>query len=342
MSLAGGRLIVLVNPSARRSGERAWRAAVRILETACRVDVAVPASAEAMARAAREAVRDRAAGVVVVGGDGSVNCVANELAAQTDAAGAESPRAQGGRCGPATALGMLPIGTGNDFARAMGIAPAPEGAARQIITGCTKLVDLGRVGQRRFCTAGLLGVPSDTAMTVRRWLSRGTRTRPLLHLLGEASYSLSGARHLLFRRRTVERYRIEFDEGAPGAAGDGRRRIDVRGHGVFFANTAVLGGGLTLPIGSDAADGVMEIAVIPEMPRWKLLWAFVCLTRGWPVPPWALRTWRARAAVVTCDGRRRFSADGDLMDEADRFSVTVEPLALRVFCGDAAGDLRPQ
>lgn len=323
MSGAGTRLVVLVNPSARRSGGRGWLKAVRTLEARGQVAVQSPASAEGMAAAARNAVRQGATGVVVVGGDGSVNHVANELAASD------------------VALGVVPVGTGNDFARAMGIPSRPELAARQILGGHTRRVDLVRAGARRFCTAGLLGVPSDAAMTVRRWLAPGARTRPLLHLLGAASYSLAGARHLLLRGKTVERYVIDLRGEQPGAAGR-LAPIDVRAHGVFFANTAILGGGLVLPLQSDAADGLMEVAVIPEMPRPRLIWAFLCLNRGWRVPAWALRTWRARAAEATCEGQRRFSADGDLIAEAGRFPIVVEPLALRVFCGDAAGGSGPQ
>lgn len=287
-----------------------------MLEAAGPIVVESPVTAEAMAAAARHAVAQDAAGVVVGGGDGSVNNVANELAAS------------------AVALGVLPVGTGNDFARAMGIPANPEAAARQILDGHTRRVDLVRVGARRFCTAGLLGVPADAAMTVRRWLSPGTRTRPLLHLLGGASYSLAGARHLLLRRRTVERYAIDLRAGQPEAAGRSTP-VDLRAHGVFFANTAILGGGLALPLESHAADGLIEVAVIPEMPRLRLIWAFVCLTRGWRVPASALRTWRASGADVMCERPRRFSADGDLIAEAERFSVVVEPLALRVFCGEA-------
>jgi Diacylglycerol kinase catalytic domain len=65
--------------------------------------------------------------VIAAGGDGTVGSVAGRLA------GAENP------------LGILPLGTGNDFARSLGIPLNPRRAARLLGTGDISRVDLGRL-----------------------------------------------------------------------------------------------------------------------------------------------------------------------------------------------------
>jgi diacylglycerol kinase family enzyme len=288
--------------------------------------VMVPPDAKAMDSAVREAVSADPAAIVIAGGDGTLNRVVNALD------GADVP------------IGLLPIGTGNDFARAMCVPRSAEAAARLIVAGRTRRVDLASVNGRAFATAGLLGVPALATMSVRRWFSPNARTRPLLHVLGGAAYSLAGLRHLLHTHVAVARYTIDAScrvarspHPANGVCSASRIQdpapLSLRAHGMFVVNTRVLGGGLVLPLESDDADGSMEIAAIPEMPRGRLLWAFACFARGWRLPVGVLHVIRTPHAAVTCEAAEPFAADGDLMCEADRFDVRVLPRQLTVFCG---------
>ena len=70
MSLRGSAVTVLVNPSARQAHPRLWRSAMRVLEDECAVTMLAPATGQGMSDAARRAVDDGTAAVVVVGGDG--------------------------------------------------------------------------------------------------------------------------------------------------------------------------------------------------------------------------------------------------------------------------------
>jgi diacylglycerol kinase (ATP) len=302
MMPARPRLSVLVNASARHSSRSRWRAALSELQGGAEVTVAFPATPEAMHREARGAVADGADGVVVMGGDGTVNCVANALA------------------GSATPLGIIPRGTGNDFAAALGIPADPVAAAGRVLAGRVRAVDLIAVDGRLFCTAGIVGVPAAAALTVRRWFSPGARTRPLIHVLGGFAYTLAGLRHLLSPALRSRTYRITSHAGG----------MDLTGYGVFAANMPMLGGGLVLPVGSDGSDGVMEIVGIRGVPRWRLLQAFVCFARGWPLPDGILTTLSAREATLTCASEEPFAADGDLLDRGTTFHLVVRPGALRV------------
>lgn len=298
----GRRLTVLVNASARHSSRSRWQAALSELQSGAEVTVAFPATPEAMHREARGAVDAGAESVVVIGGDGTVNCVANALA------------------GSPTALGIIPRGTGNDFAAALGIPADPVTAARRALAGHVRAVDLIAVDGRLFCTAGIVGVPAAAALTVRHWFSPGARTRPLIHLLGGFAYTLAGLRHLLSPALRSRTYRI----ASPAD------EMVLTGYGVFAANMPMLGGGLVLPVGSDGSDGIMEIAGIRDVPRWRLLQAFVCFARGWPLPDGILTAMSASEATLTCESEEPFAADGDLLGHGTTFHLVVRPGALRV------------
>ena len=81
---------------------------------------------------AREAARNRVRLVIGVGGDGLINQIANELV------------------GSETALGIIPAGVGNDFARGLGIPLNIEHACAVLTQGNTRCVDVGQVDERYF------------------------------------------------------------------------------------------------------------------------------------------------------------------------------------------------
>lgn len=311
---------VIVNPSARRARRTSWRAALDVLASRYAPRVSEPATVDELDQSVRLAVATHVRCIVIAGGDGTVNRVVRAMD------GADVP------------IGILPLGTGNDFAKALDLPASSVAAARVIVAGRTRRIDLAAVNGHVFCTAGLLGLPADAAMAVRRWFHPNAATRPLLHVLGESSYKLAGARQLLKRQLTVEPYELATatdhppSSGASAGAGSGQLRVSMRAYGLFVANTRVLGGGLVLPVESKDDDGRMEIALIPEMSRIRLLWAFTCFARGWRVPRGSLHVIRTSRASIVCGGTRGFAADGDLMCEADRFDLALRPGALRVLC----------
>src|SRR5262245_58508707 len=75
----------------------------------------------------REAVRNHASLVVGIGGDGLISQIANELV------------------GSETALGIIPAGVGNDFARGLGIPLDIDNACAVLSNGITRRVDVGQV-----------------------------------------------------------------------------------------------------------------------------------------------------------------------------------------------------
>jgi diacylglycerol kinase (ATP) len=298
----GARVALLVNPTARGHDRGTIDAVAAMLRGRFAVDMVVPPSADDVERAVRAASTTHDA-VVVAGGDGTIH------------------RAVCGLDGAPTPLGIVPMGAGNDFARGCGIPLSPGDAARRVLDGRTRRLDLVRVNGRIYCTAGLIGVGADAALAVARLARPGSLTRGAVRMMGDWSYRLAGLAHLLAPRDITENASVTGETG---------RTIHPAGpvFAIFAANTRVLGGGLVLPVDTDASDGLLDIAVVPRMPRAKLLWAFLCFTRGRPVPEGTLSVHRVSRAVVSCAREVPFSADGDLMCRATRFEIDVLPGAL--------------
>jgi len=303
----GARLAFVVNPVSRRGHDReSIDAVARALRERYLVDIVVPPSADAVERtvSASAAAHDA---IIIAGGDGTIH------------------RAVCGLDGAPTPLGVIPMGTGNDFARGCGIPSSPLAAAARIVGGRTRRVDLVRVNGRIYCTVGLVGVGSAAALAVAKLARPGALTRVPMRLFGDWSYRLVGLAHLLEPGDITETVRVagpsgeDLEAAAPVFA-------------VFVANTKVLGGGLVLPIDADASDGLLEIALVPRMARMKLLWAFLCFTRGRPVPEGILSVHRARRAVISCAREVPFSADGDLLCRGTTFEVEAIPGALTLLC----------
>jgi diacylglycerol kinase (ATP) len=303
----GARIALVVNPAARRGHDRrAIDDIARVLGSRFAVDVVVPPSADAVEAAVKASSAAHDA-IVVAGGDGTIH------------------RAVCGLNGAPTPLGVVPMGTGNDFARGCGIPSSPGEAAARILEGRTRPIDLVRVNNRLYCTVGLIGVGSDSAVTVARLTRPGSPARRATRFFGDWSYRLAGLAHLLAPRDLTE---VASVTGGP--AGVYRAAGPV--FAIFAANTKVLGGGLVLPVDADPSDGLLDVAVVPRMPRIKLLWAFLCFAQGRPVPEGTLAVWRAARMVIDCAREVPFSADGDLMCRSSRFEIDVVPGALNLIC----------
>lgn len=118
-------MLVVMNELAGRTEADSVAAAVAVLRTACEVEVATCHDEGHLDR-----LLDTRAGrtVVVVGGDGSLHTTVKHLWRRGEAADA--------------VVGLIPLGTGNDFARGVGIPLDPAGAARVVLDGTPSPIDL--------------------------------------------------------------------------------------------------------------------------------------------------------------------------------------------------------
>ncbi|HEX8459131.1 MAG TPA: diacylglycerol kinase family protein [Pyrinomonadaceae bacterium] len=141
---APARVEIILNASAGSGdGEEARRTLAEIFESADHLDahVSLARSGEEIVELARRAAADKDVRIVVAGGgDGTVNAVAAQII-DTD-----------------KALGVLPLGTLNHFAKDLNIPLDLEGAARNILAGNVVRVDVGEVNERIFINNSSLGL----------------------------------------------------------------------------------------------------------------------------------------------------------------------------------------
>ena len=232
---------------------------------------------------------DRGAELVLVsGGDGTV------AACVTALAGTDVP------------LAVLPAGTGNLLARNFAIPQKLPDAVRVAAAGVTRRIDVGVVGDRRF--AIMAGMGFDAQMLA-------DAPEKLKAKVGWPAYILSAAKHLREPRHT---FTITLDDGEPR---------EFRGRGVLVGNVGKLQGGL--PVLPDAVpdDGLLDVAVIrpKSLAGWAMLATSVVFRRGGGP---RLETFQARAVVVACDDKLATELDGEVIGEAARLEVSLEPRAL--------------
>jgi diacylglycerol kinase (ATP) len=294
------RTRVVLNPNAGSADDcAALRAAVAALGDAEVCATEGPGDAERLAREAVEAGYEQ---VVAAGGDGTLNEVVNGLAADFGAA----------------RLGLLPLGTGNDFARSIGVPADLDGALAVLAAGRTAALDVGRAvagTPRHFVNvsaggfSGLVDEKLD-GRTKRAW--------------GPLSYL----------RSAVE----AFPELAPFHVTlrlDGGETLEVSAYSVVVANARYVAAGIPVAPEARLDDGLLDLMIVPESsgPQLAVLVPLVLLGRHTGSDLAVFR--RAAAIELRSQPPMSFNVDGEpLPDQPARFEVL--PRALRVVVGEMA------
>lgn len=300
------RITLLVNPTAGRGRvlER-WPQLPASLGARAEVEVIVSGSVEELATAARNAAA-RGRTLVVAGGDGTVNRVLNAV---------HGCRAR---------LGVLPVGSGNDFARALGLPEDPLTAAARIAGGGGTPLDLVGVNGHLFSTVAGVGLIADAIALVARLGRDGRPGRLVLQALGRRVYLAAAAAQIALRRCITTRLTVE------GSGNEGAWRWAGACHALLVVNLPWLGAGLRLPVQSSRADGECEICVVPEDRRLRLAQNLTCLKTGRPVSVGALLVFRASRAMIVCEQTVAFAGDGEIFEHGKQFAIEVRPRAVEV------------
>jgi diacylglycerol kinase (ATP) len=235
--------------------------------------------------AAGTAVAGGAARLVVAGGDGLVHDVLPVLV------------------GRPTVLGVVPVGSGNDFARALGVVGLDVREACRAALGPPRRFDAVRGG------------PGWAASVVTAGFSVqvGERAGRLRFPPGGARYTT--ATLLELPRLARRRWRIEVDGVAE----------ELDGVLVAVANTRSFGGGMAICPAADPADGLLDVGVVGDVGRLELLRFFPRVFRGAHVGHPAFRTFRGARVALSAD------EDVDVWADGERFGST--PVELEVVPG---------
>ncbi|MCX5282245.1 diacylglycerol kinase [Streptomyces sp. NBC_00198] len=271
-------ITLFVNPTAGRGrgahaaqpAASAFRAAGFSVRTVVGED-----AADGLARA-RAAVAEGTGALVAVGGDGMAN-LALQAVAGTD-----------------TPFGLVPVGTGNDFARALGLPlRAPAAAARLTADALTedrlRSVDLGRVDGTWFGTVLASGFDS-------RVNDRGNRMRLPV---GRFRYDLAMLAELAAFRPFA--YRLTLDGG---------ETREIEATLVAVGNGSSYGGGMRICPGADLGDGLFDVTVVGNCGRATLLTVFPKVYRGTHVDHPVVTVHRAARVELVAAGVTGY-ADGE-------------------------------
>ena len=241
-------IAVLSNPSAGkgRAAAAADAAIARLRSEGARVAAYAGSSALDTSRLAAEALAKKPSALVVVGGDGTLSGILQVATSQD------------------VPIVFVAAGTGNDFARAVGLPRGDAGAAASLaLYGVPRSVDVGEVRSgdevRLFLTVAALGF--DAKVTDRTDRLRWPR--------GELRYYLALIIELV-RLRPMN-FRLSVDGGAPR---------DAPGTLIAIGNTASYGGGMPVCAGAQPDDGLLDVVQVGALGRMRLLRVFPRLLRG--------------------------------------------------------------
>ncbi len=285
------RVHVIINPA---SGQD--RPMLNVLNTVFRGagidwDVFITKDAGDAERLAREAAKAGVDAVVVYGGDGTV----------TEAAA--------GLVGTEVPLAILPGGTANAIALALGIPTDLEAAAALLASDelALRQVDMGRIGDKHFLIAVGIGIPGELAENA----DREAKDR-----LGFLAYAFSSIQAV----RTVEavQYTITVD---------GEQR-QTQGVTCLIANGGNFGiPGLNLEQMIDMGDGLLDVLVIRRADVQAIVSLAASVVRqDESIAP--LEHWRGRKIEVVAEPRQAIQADGEVL-EPGPITAHLLPSAVR-------------
>ncbi len=237
--------------------------------------------------------------VVVAGGDGSLHTVVAALHRRGELAG--------------RTLGLLPLGTGNDFARTLGLPLEPVHAAEALLSGGRRRMDLVVDDRDRVVVNNVhVGTGAEAGRHGATWKER---LSPFgLGLLG---YPIGAARTAL--RPEVLRLRVEADGDV---VVEPERPVLM----VAVGNGASVGGGAEITPDADPADGRVDVMVSYATGPWARIGYAVDVLRARHPERDDVHTLRATA--VTVSGEDFWvSADGELEGPVSHRSWRVLPTA---------------
>ncbi|MBA2946410.1 diacylglycerol kinase [Streptomyces himalayensis] len=227
-------------------------------------------------RRATEAVEGGTSALIVVGGDGMASLALQAVA------------------GTRTSLGLIAVGTGNDFARALGLPVRDPAAAGRIVAESLKEervrdIDLGRVDGTWFGTVLASGFDS-------RVNDRGNRMRLPA---GRFKYDLAMVAELAAFRPVP--YKITLDGGVVH---------EVEATLVAVGNGSSYGGGMKICAGADLSDGLFDITVVGDCSRRTLLRVFPQVYKGTHLDHPKVTVHRAARVELVAEGITGY-ADGE-------------------------------
>ena len=252
-------------------------------------------------RAAVAAAAHGCDALFIAGGDGTVNEAMNGL--------------WGAGAADALAVGIIPFGTGNDFAATLGIPKETDAALGVLLEGREVRVDLGQVNGRVFVNTSGGGFIGEVSAAV---------TPQLKTIAGRLAYLIGGAQALL-----------EFNPvAATVTIRPGHLRVRHELYAFAVCNSRLIGGGRLIAPDAVIDDGLLDVCLIESMSALE----FVALARkvadGQHVADPRVSYFQASAVDIELAREINVNTDGEVFS-VKRCEYRVLPGAARFLAGDA-------
>lgn len=227
--------------------------------------------------------------VVAVGGDGTVN----EIAA--------------GLVGTATALGIVPAGSGNGLARHLKIPMNIKRALDIIRNGKVFKIDTASINDQLFVNVAGVGFDASVA---KKFALAGKRGFSTYLQITTSSYKLY----------EPKQYSLEIDGKVV------RRRALL----ISFANSSQFGNNTTIDPGACINDGYIDVCIVGKMPFWKALFMAPLLFLKKFDKTRYIEIIRAKEVVLKRKKGKSVHLDGDPKSMGKELTIRVNPLSLNV------------
>jgi diacylglycerol kinase (ATP) len=292
-----GPAALIVNTRSR-TGERAFFQALdHLQEMHVPLGVTYPIRDPArLPETVQEALGDGYEFLILGGGDGTVSSVVDFLADR------------------GTLLGLLPLGTANDFARTLDIPEDIEEACKLIANGKVVDIDLGLAGDNFYVNVASVGLSVEATRALSPWLKKSTG--PLAYPVAAISAFL---KHEPFSAR------LTFPEGDHEPVGYDRLLQVAVGNGRFY------GGGMIVALESGIDDKTLDIYAIDLGRRRDLIGAVRYLKSGDFIKTDGVHNFRTPRVRLETDPDLPVNIDGEVVTRTPQdFSVAQNALSVLV------------
>lgn len=247
--------------------------------------------AERGAGLADAAIAEGAGLVIAAGGDGTVRACAHALA------------------GTRVPLAIVPLGTANLAARALGVPTALGPALATAFGTCERRIDVAVADGMTFIAMAGMGV--DAAVV-------DATPRLLKERFGWLAYAVTGIVHLPGRSAG---FTVRMDGGEP---------LTRNARSVVVGNTGLLPGGFTLLPRARFDDGVLDVGILAPADAFGWLRVAHRVSVSSSYDDRHLERFRARRVDICADTQLPREADGEVIAPGASLTVTVRPAALTV------------
>ena len=290
------KVSLLVNPLAGKGKALSIADELQYLlkELDIETDALMPTSRSEVAGVINESVTSGIDTLLAVGGDGLINQAVNVLA------------------GTDTVLGLIPVGTGNDFARSLNLnSGGLLEQAHKALSPATQ-VDLIKCGPHHVATSVICGFPAAVNL----------RANELHFPKGSSSYTFATLMELPLMSPAI--YGLKLDGES----------FEVTAAAVVVANSAYFGGGMKICPDASTSDGLLDVCVIGDVGKLDLLRSFLKVRTGDHVDHPKVSIFKASEIEIAGTGIIR--GDGEQLSELP-VKIEIQRGVINV----AGGDNRP-